>query len=649
VPRRFVLLALLFALAIVRPVPSAAHAGLRLSDPLEGVALGDSPTIIRLSFSEAPEPSLSSVQVLDPNGGAHQVGPARRAPADPLSLLVNVRPLERGVYIVRWRTVSAVDGHASAGTYAFGVRMPITGAPPPSALAAPTPKLELLARAVIIAGLMALLGAIGSALAGVGRDLSIGLAFVGSLAALLGVVFLAFAQRAAAGTTFAQLVKTPVGSALVWRAVAGGVAAMAAGLALAARATTARLIALSVAMMAGLSMILVHVAAGHAAASGSTVNRAAAVAVQAAHFASAGIWFGGLAALLIAVRGPASSSKAAAIRRFSTMAAIAFFLVAGTGLVRAVEAVTSWDELTTSTYGRILAAKAALFAAAAICAAANRWRSLPAAPRTLRPFRLTSGWELTLLGGATLAAATLTASPPPSAERQAFALTAAGHDFGTTVRARLAAASDQPGANRFVVRLSDYDAGTPVRADRVSLRFAALDDPGVEPTSLQLAAGPGNTYVGSGANMSFDGRWQVVVLVERAGGSVEIPLEIETQLAPRSVTVQRPTGQSASYMVEIWRAGLIRFRAEPERAGPARLQIECFDFIGDPRIVDSMIVTIASRAADGRTRQVPVQALARGRFVADVTLATGVNTIAAVAHTPDGTRIRAKTVINIPR
>ena len=191
--------------------------------------------------------------------------------------------------------------------------------------------------------------------------------------------------------------------------------------------------------------------------------------------------------------------------------------------------------------------------------------------------------------------------------------------------------------------------GTPVAADRVSLRFAALDDPGVEPTGLALAAGPGNTYVGSGANMSFDGRWQVVVLVERGGGSVEIPLELETQLAPRSVTVQRPTGQSAIVHGGSLARGADPIPAEPERPARPGSQIECFDFIGDPRIVDSMIVTIASRAADGQTRQVPVQALARGRFVADVTLATGVNTLAAVAHTPDGTRIRAKTVINIPR
>ena len=178
-PSRIARLTLIFAFAVVRPTPVAAHAGLRLSDPLEGVALGDSPTVVRLTFSEAPEPSLSSVRVLDPNGGAHDVGSARRAPDDPLSLLVNVRPLERGVYIVTWRTVSAVDGHASAGAYAFGVRMPVSGASPAVGVDAPTSKIEVFARLVIIVGLMGLLGGIGATAARVGADSSIRLAVAG--------------------------------------------------------------------------------------------------------------------------------------------------------------------------------------------------------------------------------------------------------------------------------------------------------------------------------------------------------------------------------------------------------------------------------------------------------------------------------------
>jgi copper transport protein len=646
--RRLAPLAIVFACAIARPTPSAAHAGLRASDPLEGVALGDSPTVVRLTFSEAPEPSLSSVRILDPSGGAHQLGTPRRAADDPRSLLVSVGPLARGVYIVSWRTVSGVDGHASAGAYAFGVRMPVSGSPPP-AEAAPTSRLELAGRLVIIIGLTALFGGIVSNATGAGGDSSIRLAVAGSLTSLIGVVALAFAQRAAAGTTFAQLANTAVGRAIIWRAAAAGVATTATVLAIVSRTKTARTIARSAALAAGVAMVVVHVASGHAAASGSAVNRIASVAVQAVHFVAAGVWAGGLAALLIALPGSEASTRTAAIRRFSTLAAVMFFVVAGTGIARALDAIASIDEMTTTAYGRILVAKISLFAAAAVCAALNRWRNVPSAPLTLRPLQRTIRWELALLAGAVLAAATLTASAPPSAGRPTFALTAEGQDFATTVRARLAAASDQPGANRFVVRLTDYDARTPVQAERVSLRFAPLDDPGVEPTTLGLTAAPGHSYVGSGANMSFDGRWQVVVLVERNGTSVQIPLELETQVAPRSVTVQRPAGQSPSYMVEVWRAGLIRFRAEPERAGPARLQVECFDFIGDPRVIDSMVVTIASPATNGKARQIPAQTVARGRFVANVTLSTGINTIAAVARTPDGTRIRAKTVIDVAR
>ena len=228
------------------------------------------------------------------------------------------------------------------------------------------------------------------------------------------------------------------------------------------------------------------------------------------------------------------------------MAAVAFFVVAGTGLVRAVEAVTSWEELTATTYGRLVVAKAVLFAAAAICAALNRWRSVPAAPRTLGPFRLTSALELTALVGATLAAATLTASAPP-----------VGGTAGVRPDGRRSTTSRRPCMRDWrlsptsPVRIASScgsritTRGRRSRPTASASRFTALDDPGVAPTSLALAAGPGDTYAGSGANMSFDGRWQVVVLVERAGGSVEIPLELETQVAPRMVTVQRPDGPVA--------------------------------------------------------------------------------------------------------
>ena len=62
------------------------HAGLTLSDPIAGSALGDTPTAIRLSFSENPQASLSSIRVVDVNGQAHQVGRPAQVPGDPLSI-----------------------------------------------------------------------------------------------------------------------------------------------------------------------------------------------------------------------------------------------------------------------------------------------------------------------------------------------------------------------------------------------------------------------------------------------------------------------------------------------------------------------------------------------------------------------------------
>src|SRR5436190_18127059 len=77
-----------------------AHAALVLSDPLEAVALGDSPAAVRLTFSERPDPALSEIRVLDSSGAEQQVGRPLAAAGDPLTVFVNIKPLDRGVYTV---------------------------------------------------------------------------------------------------------------------------------------------------------------------------------------------------------------------------------------------------------------------------------------------------------------------------------------------------------------------------------------------------------------------------------------------------------------------------------------------------------------------------------------------------------------------
>jgi hypothetical protein len=366
------------------------------------------------------------------------------------------------------------------------------------------------------------------------------------------------------------------------------------------------------------------------------------------HFAAVGVWLGGLAALLAGARGAPSAITTAAVRRFSTIAAAGLLVVAGTGTVRAVTELSSWTELGSTNYGRLLLAKATFLLLIASLGAFNRWRSVPVVASDLRPLRRTARSELAVATIALAATAVLATLPPPAASPRIAppGITVSGTDFARSVRVDLTTASDQPGANRFIVHAVDYDSNTPVPAKRISLQFMALDDPGVEPTSLGLAPGPGDSYVGSGANMAFDGRWRVNVIVERARDSAEVPLDLETRIMPRWVTVQRLPGRAPTYTVELTNQGLVEFSPDPERAGPGQLYVRCFDFLGDPRVIDSLVVTAGT---GGTSHQRPLRRIDRHRFVADVELQPGRNTIAAVVRTPDGARLRARIVIDLPR
>ena len=58
---------------------AAAHAGLRQSDPRAGAALGDSPSAVTLTFSEAPDQRLSEIRVSGAAGAVYQIGSPVRA------------------------------------------------------------------------------------------------------------------------------------------------------------------------------------------------------------------------------------------------------------------------------------------------------------------------------------------------------------------------------------------------------------------------------------------------------------------------------------------------------------------------------------------------------------------------------------------
>src|SRR4051812_6340066 len=507
-PRRLLVafIALLLSLVhLAAPSDAQAHAGLIRSEPVAGATLGASPTAIRLFFSERPEPSLSDVRVVGPGGSTVDAG--RVQLGDDHSLVAPVGKLRRGVYTVAWRSVSGVDGHASSGAYAFGVGVSPKGAP----VAVPkvessSSALELIARWVMLVGLVLLLGAAVAGAAGfAGRDLR--LAGAGWAAAVVGLLLLGKAQLDTAGSSLSELVRTPVGEALIWRAVA--LVGAGAALLVALRGRGLWRSALGAVALAASACIVVHVAAGHAGA--GSWPKALTVASQAVHFGAVAVWFGGLAALLLAVRGAPSEAKAAAGRRFSAVALGAGVVVAVTGTIRSVDELSSWDDLGSTGYGRAIVAKVVLLALIVALASRNRRRSVPAAGEDLRPLRRTSRLELVLATGA-IATAALLGTPAPAVAGQPpvpQGLHASGGDFATSVRVDLGAASSEPGPNRFTVRVEDYDSGDPLSGANVRLRFVPLDDPDVAPTSLSLRRRTDGSYSGTGPNLTFDGRWGV--------------------------------------------------------------------------------------------------------------------------------------------
>jgi copper transport protein len=627
-----------------------AHAGLVASDPAAGAALGAAPASVRLTFSERPAASLSELRLRDSHGAPLRVPSPKLAAGDPLSLVVVLPPLGRGVYTVSWRIVSAVDGHATSGVFAFGVRQTPTGAQARATSTTPGGSgVEFAGRLGFIVGLVALLGA---AIAGVARfggraGAEVRLAATGWLLAVAGLVVLLVAQRHSAGVSLGELLHSAVGEALIWRTVA----VVAAGLALAAawrwrlhpRRQRKALAAMGVAAAAA---VAIHVAAGHAGA--GTWPGAISVGSQWAHFTAAGVWVGGLAALLLGLRGAASAEKAAAVRSFSLVATGAIVVVALAGTLRAIDELASWDDLVSGAYGRAVLVKIALIVLIAGIAARSRRRAVPRAASDLGPLRRASYGELSLAAAALIAAAVLgTVAPPISAgAADAPGLSATGSDAGTTVRVRLTTTSAQPGANQFDARVTDRDSGDPVRAARVRLRFEPLDDPDVDATSLTLRPTGAGSYGGTGPNLAFDGRWRVTVLVQRARDAVEVPLQLDVPGPEHFISVRRTPGRPIQYTAQVTGAGYVRITADPQRAGPSTVTVEVFTVFEDVATVDDLVLTAGPRG--GRQRQRPVRLVSRGRFSADVNLVHGTNTIAVVAHDPKGIRVRAQFDVDVP-
>jgi copper transport protein len=649
---------------------ASAHAVLRSSDPADGASVDQAPRQVTLTFTERPEPRLSTVQVLDADGRPVQAGKAGPVAGQPFQLRVPLGALGDGIYTVAWRTVSRDDGHVSGGSFAFGVGVaaPASGGTTgSSARAASTPAPSPLATAgrwLLYCGLALLVGASATGLAVYDGRLPPGarpLLWAGAGLTVVGLVARVAAERAAVGVSLADLAASDTGRNLAW--LAGGVltSAITAGL-LATRihqpkspdrAVTAdnshprrsggvgRGWLAAVGLTAALAMGL-QVLAGHAAAP-STLRPVNLVA-QWLHLLAAGVWAGGLvwllAGLLSHARKPSQPAateatpvdRVQAVLRFSRLALPVVGVLAATGLNRALDLAGGWSGLLETGFGRVLDLKLVLFAGLLVLAARNRYRLLPAlaGPQgRLGALRRSVTAEIGLVTAVLLAAALLTQLPPGK-----FALATAtarpsppanvqvqGSDITTSVRLALTATPGTAGPNRFVAKVTDYDSGQPYPAHHVALRFALPNRPEISGSTLELTQVTDGTWRATGSQLSIDGRWAITALVQGSSAAVTVPLQLRTRTVEPQVSVSKAPGQPDLYTITEPNGGSVQAYVGPGRPGPNTVHFTFFTKSGSEQPIDGANATMTNPL--GKRQTIDLQLLTAGHFAANLNLPTG--------------------------
>jgi copper transport protein len=152
---------------------------------------------------------------------------------------------------------------------------------------------------------------------------------------------------------------------------------------------------------------------GHAAAPGTL--RPLNILAQWVHMTAIGLWVGGLAWLLLGIRGAEPDARAAAVRAFSRFATWTLAIVVATGVLRGVIEVGSVSALFGTTYGLTLLAKIGLVLLLVAFAALNHYRFVPRLDRdrgAARSFLSDSRAELAVMAFVLVATAVLTGLAP---------------------------------------------------------------------------------------------------------------------------------------------------------------------------------------------------------------------------------------------
>ncbi len=545
------------ALALLVPVAASAHAYIVKTLPTASVILSRAPKSVQLTFDEAVEPRFAVISVTDVAARQETTGPVTRSPSNPDTLVVPIRHVGEGWYLVYWRAIS-VDGHPVQGAFTFAVG-PNAGPAPQfviphiagTATSTPLVIAKWLAFLTVMAaiGLFALRIAIARPLVRRVSGTSLrALSIAFGVAAVLALIAIPVYLEEAVAIDSLRSFWDVAGVVPLWRLTAFGrgyvdvelcfaLFVVAAATAIwvdrpqQERRSVAAILALSGALAAAAAVLLLPGAVGHA---GQTSPRGVAVLLDWLHLVSGSIWFGGLIGLLVVWRSLPVAKRVAGlvvcVPRFSNVAFVCVLVLLGTGVGASVLHLPAPDALWLTTYGKLILVKAGILLAAMLLASINLLRTKPGLARpevdekSARLLRRLVGGEAVLVVGAIFAAAVLSsvAPPPPAfAEGGSAQVQVAGSNVAANLtrdgyRLTVLISPNQAAApNSFGLRLTR--GGHPVDGANVTLTFNMLDMQMPTQEYQLVQTGPG-LYTRKAAALVMVGHWGLGFTVTPKGG-----------------------------------------------------------------------------------------------------------------------------------
>jgi putative copper resistance protein D len=276
---------------------------------------------------------------------------------------------------------------------------------------------------------------------------------------------------------------------------------------------------------------------GHAGATAGLSGRFHLTA-DVLHLLAAGAWVGALPPLVLvlatAQRNRANKMTAAITSRFSVMGIVCVGTLLITGIVNSWYLVGNVDNLFSSSYGRLVLLKIAVFAAMVAIAAINRFRLTPKlrSPGIARQLARNALTETGLGLIAIFLAAALGSMEPAAHSHPTYAPVPAGAAFvHIHTEQAMADVTVTPGRAALVtleLRLVREDF-TPLKATQVSVRLSDQTTGQITLNSNAVAAGDGSWRV-EGLDLPHAGTWTVWIDVssdEYGRISLDGPIVIE--------------------------------------------------------------------------------------------------------------------------